>query len=439
MRRRLLPFVSVLVFSALVAPTRAAVAEAPPPFPEYESMVDAYLMTYPGVPRDRAITAVLSQGDRIRMLEELGTTARSGFGGNWYDPRTNTQHVLVTSDAAANTVRAYAARHRVNVAVGRARYQLSDLEALAKRLNAQLTPDMIKERSVFAVADHTTNRVKVIARTPSRAAEARARHAKDGRVLVVDSNGPEVRVACTTRYSCGSPMRAGINVGRDWDGSGPGLADNYCSTAFTAASTDSSKWLITAGHCSGDWEDAGVSSSCASASTGGCWGHGEQWWGPIRDNWPIGVPPYANVDVARARKDNPYWGTGGYIYNPDTPTSPYDVDAAITMRSTLQVGAVVCHTSRHAVTGSSCGTIYDTSSTYGTVSVAGDDVCGGDSGGGYYMPSGTQRWAAGVISLNTDRNTCTNDANELTAFSTVPDIYAYWDATTAVPLRLQTR
>lgn len=440
MRRKILPLVPVLIVSALVAPTRAAVAESPPPFPEYQAMVDAYVRTYPGIPLDRAITAVLTQGNRARMLEDLGTTSRSGFGGNWYDPRTNTQHVLVTSDVAANTVRAYAARHGVDVAVGRAQYQLSDLEALAKRLNRQFTPEVVKERSVFAVADNTTNRVKVVARTPSRAAEARARHAKDGRIVVEQAAHQAEPTSCTSRNSCGTPMRAGLNFGRDWDAAGPGSAEIYCSTGFTAASVDGAKWATTAGHCTGGFVDAGVSSFCSDGSVGSCWGHGEHYWGPIRDSWPIGVPPYPNVDVARARKDNPYWGTGGYIYNAGAPNSPFDVDHAIELRSTIQVGNTVCRASRRAVTGSYCGTVNNTAShSYGTVSVAGADACGGDSGGGWYLYTGGQRWAAGIHSMNTNGDTCDNDATEYSYFSTVPDIVAYWDETSTLTIRFESR
>ena len=440
MRRWILPFVPVLVVSALVAPARASAEPAATPFPEYESMVDAYLKGYPGIGRESAIRAVLSQGNRVRMLEELGTTARSGFGGNWYDPRTNTQHVLVTNDVMAHTVRAYAARHGVTVAVGRAAYQLSDLEALAKRINASLTPAMVAERSVFAVADHTTNRVEVITQTPSRAAEARARHAKDGRVAVVQATRPAKPTACTSRNACGSPFRAGINFGRDWDGSGPGSADIYCSAAFTAVSTEGTKWATTAGHCTGGWEDAGVTTSCASASTGGCWGHGEQYWGPIRDSWPYGVPPYANIDVARARKDNAYWGTGGYIYNVGAPNSPFDVDAVISMRSTFQVGDTVCHATRRAVAGSYCGTVFDATANngYGMIEVQNADTCGGDSGGGWYMYTGGQRWAAGIQSLNDDPDTCNNDS-EHSYFGATPDIVAYWDATSTLTIRFEYR
>ncbi|HEV2888907.1 MAG TPA: S1 family peptidase [Frankiaceae bacterium] len=438
MRRRLLPFVPVLVVSALVVPSGAA-AESPPPFPDYPDMVAAYVRDYPGIPLARARTAVLTQGNRIRMLEELGRTAPTDLGSNWYDPRTNTQHVDVTSDAAAATVRAAAARHGLSVAVGRAQYRMRDLEALAKRLNAQLTPDMV--RSVFAVADHTTNRVKVIAKSRSRADEARARHAKDGRVVVVEATGgDDIGDACTSRTSCGAPFRAGITVGLDWDGSGPGTSDTSCSAGFTAASSDGSKWMITAGHCAGDWQDAGVAPSCAYASTGGCWGHGQQYWGPLRDNWPYGISPHANVDVARARKDNAYWSAGGYMYNPSSTNSPYDVDLAITMRTTLQVGETVCHTAQHTITGMTCGTIVDTAASErsGLVKTT-YDLCPGDSGGGWYMNEGTQRWAVGIHSRSNPSDGC-HVAGGYSYFSAVPDINAYWDATTVgAVLRFETR
>lgn len=437
MRTAALALVQVVTLTALAGPTAAADDTAP--VPEYQSMVDAYLRDYPGVPLDRARVAVETQGRRIAMLEELGRTGAADFGASWYDPRTNLEHVLVTSDAMAATVRALAARHGVDVVVGRARYRLRDLTALAARINAALTPDMVLERSVFAVADSTMNRVKVITRTPERAAEALAVYANDPRVVVEQGGGTAAPTACTSRTSCGAPFRSGISVGRDWDAGGPQQAEVYCSAGFTARATDGSRWMITAGHCAGAWEDAGVSSSCASAAYGGCWGHGQQWWGPIRDNWPYGVPPYANIDVARARRDNTYWTAGGYMYNAAAPNSPVDVDAAIEFRFTIQVGDPVCQSMLHAVPGASCGTVTNVAHPdwYGMVAVS-IDSCVGDSGGGWYMLSGTQRWAVGIQSAADNGSAC-HGAGEKSYFSAIPDINAYWDNTSAATIRFEYR
>jgi len=372
------------------------------------------------------------------MLEELGLSGALDFSSSWYDPRSNVEHVLVTSDRGAANVHRLATKHGVNVEVGRARFRYYDLTAHAKRINARITPD--KARSVFAVADTRANRVKIITQNKARAEEARTQFARDPRVVVVQAGGTAGPTACTSRTSCGTPFRSGIAVGPDMDAAGSGSATHVCSAAFTAVSNEGSKWLVTAGHCTGDNVDDGVVSYCGDGSNGGCWGHGGQYWGAMRDSQPYGYSPYANVDVARARKDNTYWSSGGYIYNAGAPSSPFDVDYAIQSRISIEEGDTVCQSMWYAVTGSYCGTVSDPTSSYWYGMVrATVDSCQGDSGGGWYQWINSERWAVGVQSAADNASSCHN-SNEQSYFSAVPDINDYWDDTSTLsPIRTEVR
>jgi streptogrisin C len=416
---------ALLCLTAVVIGTAPPVANAAPTpgqAPEHAAIVAAYLRDFPGMTEARARAAADAQGAVSAVVDALAATDE--FGGAWFDPQSTVLHVYAT-DAGARAVR-LGADHDLRIAVHRTAHSFRELDALADSINASRTRDEVAA-GVVAKPESRWNRVTVV--TPgARVAATRERFAHDGRVAVKARKNASWTV-CVDRFSCGAPARSGTVIGLDGDGAGSAWADWDCSLGFTAAASDGSRWVVTAGHCSNGY----TATSCPSSTA--CWGHGGQYFGPLRQFSPW---LESTVDVARIRRDNSYWTMGGYMYNASAPESPVDVDGAITSFASVVQNTSVCQSMWHAVPGASCGLIYDTvSDVLGKVEVS-LDSCMGDSGGGWYRITSGGRIAMGIQSQADNGPNC-HGQYEHSYFSSLPDINEYWDATSAATIRVETR
>jgi hypothetical protein len=403
--------------------------------PELRALVAAYLRSYPGMSEEQARTAVLGQAKRTAMLEWLQATLPDHFGGSWYDPRTNTQHLYLMSDAAKGRAEGYARELGLKSSIEPAAYSYRELEALAKEANTRLAADGLSARQIYAAVDGSVNRVAIVTTGSAQNEAVDERYGHDARIVVKHTTNANKLYpgVCTSRTACGKPARSGIVIGIDPDGAGSRVASQVCSLGYTAAGSDGSRWVITAGHCGAEPPSG---TKCGISTFAYCWGHGEQYFGLMRDSYDSG-----NVDVGRIKIENAYWTTGGYFYNASSPNTPLDVDLAIRYRSTLQNGDGACQSMWHAVFGASCGTIVSVSCCgRGLVRV---DIpqCPGDSGGGWYQLVGSERWAIGIHhgGFGTHPFDC-HPPDDDSVFSALPDINAYWDSTTVgFALRVQAR
>jgi hypothetical protein len=223
--------------------------------------------------------------------------------------------------------------------------------------------------------------------------------------------------ACTSKTSCGRPLRGGIRLWRNSVG--------VCSVGYHASASDGSRWAVSAGHC---------------GQVGDQWGHGEQYFGPVRQQHN-NQAPYTSVDVGRARLDNAYWkasAPGGYLIRIDSSNnvlnSPHDIGLAIQNRSTIDVGDWVCLSAMSPTYGDSCGTVTDESAgSNGDVRVGDYDACPGDSGGAWVTRvSSGDYWVFGVheggrTGCPTRDSGQPNSSQGFSDFSAIPDINDYWD------------
>ena len=421
--RTVMPVVLVGTLLSGQAGARALAPGAAEP-PEFAELAAVFQRDYPGLTAAQARTAVVGQSRRLAFLERLGRTALARVGGGWYDPRQDRLHVRVLGAAGRDAVSRQARDAGVRVTLEPARYSYVDLEQRAAAVNRGLSRVELAA-DAWAVADGQLNRVVLSVAGRTAADSARARFANDPAVVVKEfAPGSDTEEACIDRYHCGAPARSGIAIGIDADGAGPGEAETFCSLGFTAAASDGSRWVVTAGHCS-----EGIATSCPSST--GCWGHGQQYFGPMRQ-----VRDSGNVDVARIRRDNPYWTMGGYMFNAYNPSTTVNVDYAILSRFTIQVGQGVCLSAQYSEIGVACGTITTTSGYRGFIEV-GFDACPGDSGGGWYWLSQSgERWEYGIH--HGGDLTC-HVAGNISRFTAGPDIYAYWDANSAATIRFEYR
>lgn len=227
---------------------------------------------------------------------------------------------------------------------------------------------------------------------------------------------------CTSRQSCGWPVRGGIGIGK-FNSSGGGSTTVTCTLGFAANASDGSRWVLTAGHCP----------TRNDILQGVVYGHGEKAFGPVRSRcyWYDGTCSYSAVDVSRVRVDSTYWklGWGGYLWA--GPGSRVDIDYAIAYMSTLSNGMALCKSALSDDPGvDNCGVIDDVSSVNG-VHVSGIHVCHGDSGGPMYLITSGQRWGVGVFSLLSSP-TCDTDLT----MSPLPLINEFFDGTSAATVRV---
>lgn len=395
-------------------------AQARPHTAQFEAAVAAFRAAHPEVGATEAVRRIDGQADRARLLERLGRGFPGTFGGSWYDGDTGIQHLQATSPAAARAFTALAAQAGVAVEVHAARFSHRQLRHEFQLLNSGAHPVLGAAARNRTGIDVEANRV-VVAVPEADVAAVRAELAAGAAttvdmVRVIASSGADaVEDACVDRRNCGVPMRSGIIL---WQGQ---YANAACSLGFTASASDGSHWAVTAGHC---------------GAVNSLWGHGQQAIGPMRQARNTG-----SVDVGRIRIDSAYWrqSTWGWFFNARDPNTPVPVDYAISAESTIQAGDTVCLSAWHSRIGLACGTVAEVNDpdVRGMVRVRGFDACGGDSGGGWYWLSSTgARWAYGIHSRSSSG--CHGSGGN-SWFSSLPDINAFWDGSSAARIRVDYR
>jgi streptogrisin C len=421
---RIRPFISstmllcVLLVGGSPAASLADASTGPPParIPQFQAVIDAYQRDYPSLTDDQAARAAEGQEHRLRLLEGLQAQNPDGFGGSWYDPLTNIQHINAVGATAATLAGRLGTAHDLNVVTHQVTHSFAELQAVSAVINAGKHPLLGSTAVGAAAPDIRTNRVTVTLPV-SDLDRLRADNAALSSLIVLKQGDTRATVpdVCYTRLSCTSPLRSGIVL---W-ATRPG--NHTCSLGFTARAGDGSRWAVTAGHC--------------GAVTGefGIWGHGQTPIGPIQAG-----RDYHNIDIARIQVSSA-WQTGGYLYDFFQPNIPAALHYAITARGTIQHGDAVCLSAWHS-TAANCGTIVQPFGPRGMAQVS-FDACNGDSGGGwFYVNHNGERWAYGIHhgqAYNAD--TCHDHARNDSTFTTVPDMNAFWDATTASRLRLEER
>jgi streptogrisin C len=409
MRSRTQLVVLGLLAAVVVTPTAARAGESADPNPQFEAQVAAYQRDYPGLGEAAARRAAAGQEWRIQLLEQLQTEP-AGFGGSWYDPVTDVQHVNAVGAAAAARVVALGAGTGLTITTHQVQHSLTELEDIAAGINAGSDPVLGKAAMGNAFPDPVANRVTV--RLPS-ADYDRVRNSGPPPAVVdlVEGDAPEVvPEACVSRFSCSTPLRGGIVL---WGGN----HGNQCSLGYTALAADGSRWAITAGHC-GDITGAGPT-----------WGHGTGAIGPMVEGVNSG-----NVDVARIQITNPYWQAGGWMYDYYAPNTPAKLHYAITARGTVQAGDGVCLNAWHS-DANNCGIILNSYDVRG-MPVTSYDACPGDSGGTWFnITPGGRRIGYGVHMGGPA--SCKDHEKGYSYFTAIPDLNAHWDRTTAARLRIE--
>lgn len=303
---------------------------------EWQEVVDLMLEDVPGLTPQQALDRVQAQTDRITILEALASDYATNFGGGWYDPVANVQHVVSRSDEAAEAAMALGVEHEMQIEVHYGERSYYQLLLIAKGLNAGDTVGIpaIDDQLGAVTIEVATNQVNLTLYEESLVGQIEdiVEEAFGDAVLVrFDPTPPlpSVDEACYTRYSCGAPIRSGTVIG-----------PSDCSLGYVFAG-QTAKWVVTAGHCEP------VVDQIISV--------GEQYVGPVRQTANIN-----SMDITRARLDNPYWANnnpGGWQYNAWEPEAPKTIDYAIRSASTIQDNDYVCLDARYSEIHLSCGQI----------------------------------------------------------------------------------
>jgi hypothetical protein len=394
-------------------PRDAASSPAARLSPEHEEIVKRYLQDYPHLTRDEVIPRVLQQGSRLRLLEFLGTAYGDSFGGAWFDRGTGRLHLNVLNQVTAQAAEVRARQLGINVSVHSVKHSYTQLEELASRVMSSGLSSTVRQADVSRVRiDVSRNVVQIFVQPGSLARAASSARSFHPAVRLAGEARPDDAVdeLCTDRLHCGAPLRSGVVIWEEGRG-------NICSLGYRAAASDGTKWAVSAGHC--------------ASALNRTWGHGEQYFGLVRQLINV-----VDMDVARARVSNSYWlqTGGGYQYNARSPDDPKHIDYAILNRSTIAPGDYVCLNAWHSLIGVSCGDILFTFDNY-RVRVN-FDACPGDSGGAWTWGEIGQYWAYGIHESGTDG--C-HEAGGWSRFYAVPDINDYWDQTAAHTIRIETR
>lgn len=382
--------------------------------PQFNALVDAYQRDYPTLTDYQALRAALGQEHRIRLLERLQSQNLAGFGGSWYDPLTDTQHINAVGTATATQAAKIGAEAGLTVVTHQVSYSFTELRAIADEINAGRHPVFGATAINAATPEVRTNKVTVALATADLDRFRSAKAALTSVIVLKERDTRSwVQDACVDRETCTTPLRSGIGL---WMHS---RRPAECSLGFTARAGDGSRWAVTAGHCG---------SASGEFAT---WGHSAAAIGPIQAGRDSG-----NIDIARIHVTNPVWQTGGYLYDFFQPNVPAPLHYSITARGTIQAGDGVCLSALHSQRDN-CGTIVTAFGYRGMPQVT-FDACAGDSGGGWFhITSYGENWAYGIHSSS--GAPCHFHATYDSVFTAVPDMNDFWDATTAALLRLEER
>ncbi|GLI01745.1 protease [Phytohabitans aurantiacus] len=384
--------------------------------PQFDAVVNGYLRTYPTLTREQALRSALGQEHRIRLLERLQSQDPTGFGGSWYDPLTDTQHINTVGAAAATRAGKLGADAGLTIAAHQVTYSLTQLQVIAADINAGKHPVFGRAAIDTAAPDAVANKVTVTLPAADLARFENTRSTLSSVIVLKEGDARSSTPECASRLACTTPLRSGIVL---WHGPN---RTGICSLGFTARAGDGSRWAVTAGHCgteSGEFAQ---------------WGHSAEPIGLIQAGRDSG-----NIDIARIQVSNPVWQTGGYLYDFWRPNVPAPLHYSITARGTIQAGDVVCLSAWHSGV-ENCGGIRTAFGARGMPEVY-FDACPGDSGGGwFYITSYGENWAYGIHRGQPSGSlTCHRHDLNTSIFTAVPDMNAWWDSTTAALLRLEER
>lgn len=405
-----------------------------PAFPEFEEARHDVMRRH-DLSREEATSWVVTQEHRVRFRESAVAAAGPTYAGFRQDVGRGVQVMLLTDRSRIGVLETLAEETKAVVEFEEVEFSWSELVEVRDELHAGLNP-IIGDRLQSATIDDAANSVDVHL-PPSTLATAvqRAGEFHPSVRLLLHEPDTGVDEVCTGKFSCGRPLRGGIE---NWvERNGVRRNVSPCSVGYTATADDGSWWAISAGHC-GDINDV--------------WGHGQQFFGPVRQTWNSAAP-YTEIDVGRARIDNSYWlglRPGGYLVrvdsNNDVQDAPLEVAHAIVARGTIDVNDWVCLSALSPDWGDSCGTVTDEfTAGDGDVEVGDYDACPGDSGGAWVQRQSTgEYWAFGVHEGGEPGcpqfdGTGLNSSQGYSLFSAIPDINAFWDDLNAARLRIDTR
>jgi streptogrisin C len=357
-----------------------------------ESAAAAYRSEYPEITPEAAADAAAKQEARKALYEQLAQDT-DAFGGAWFDARNGVVHVAATNDGLAEAAVNRGAQLGLQVKTHEVERSAAELERQAAELRAG--NDALGGAAEGQVGiDVETN--KVIVAVSGDELAALQSSAPEGVALVEDPElAIEEDIGCVTRTSCDSTIRAGAVL---WHGPN---RSNSCSAGFTARTVFNTRYVYTAGHCSN--------------GNGETWGTGSLPIGPMSASRNLGA-----IDAAIIRVTNPWFANdrGGEIFR------TLQVNGVAPTLSYIVQGELVCLSANFTQPsgGNLCGVIGTNSDAQvrGMVRVNGLDGCPGDSGGGWYWRTSTNRRIA--YGLHSRSNTGCHVPNGRSWFSAMPTI-----------------
>jgi len=157
-QRRALKIVTMALVAAMASSTAGNAEDSTPPrlspsggivlrapesiFPEHAEAVRTLTLRFPDLTEEEALDRVFGQERRALLLEEIGSVVSSEFGGSWYDPVANVQHLAVTSSRAFAAAASIAHLHKIPVRMHYVRYGYSDLRTVSTSLVEGLQGDI---------------------------------------------------------------------------------------------------------------------------------------------------------------------------------------------------------------------------------------------------------------------------------------------------------
>ena len=369
---------------------------------------------YPGA-NDSAIEAfVADQGLKVELTESFARNTT--FAGAYSDGPGQPWVILATDAVTAAEQLRTAERAGLDASSRTVRRDYTFLEDISRSIaqsqalhGQRFAVSVDVPRNAVTLVTQTPMDLKVV--SPLLSSEQReAVHMEVGQLPAM------YEAACSSRYACGTPGRGGVSIGRR--ASSGNYTSAMCSVGFFARADDGSYWLYTAGHC---FRQPLVDARETI-------GHGEQYYGYVRDSIET-----ATVDAARVRVSNPYWLSSSFGYMYGSASTTLSVTSAITSTASVQEGQVVCFQGRNLEVGDDrCGIV--TRENYsGKPQVSGLTVCGGDSGGSVYMPVSGGNRAYGLVSVTSERDAdgCTAAGSGQMSWSNLPHINSWMDGLTS--------
>ena len=361
--------------TALVA-TSAVAAAADTPAADrgapLKVAADTYRAAFPGISDAAARAAAVDEDARKRIHETLTRDSASTYGGAWFDPPSGILHVNATTQRTAASAQRLARDLGVDVRTHLVRRSFTELErqaaalrqggnVLSRNARGQVGIDVETNRVVAAVPSSRVNALRQL-NLPSGVSVV-----SDPRLRVVEDAG------CTSRNACDWTIRAGSKL---WRGSA--ASGFVCSVGFTARNASNTRFTYTAGHCSN--------------GNGVNWGTGALSIGPMAASRNVGV-----LDAAIIRVSNSWFtgDLGGEIYHETAPGRSLALNGVAPTVSYMLQGERVCLAANFTQPNGPnlCGVIGAVSdpAVSGKTRVNGVDACPGDSGGGWYWLTSTNR------------------------------------------------